>query len=124
VETPRTGPGKAAARPRAPQATSCRTRSRRSQQAASAASAIATAAKAPLNFVPVATPASADATANRSQLGRWYAQTAAVTVAVIQKVSVTSVTAKWPGGRAGPPVTTPRPRSPGTNGPGGGGEGR
>jgi hypothetical protein len=48
-----------------------------------------------LNFVPVATPASADATANRSQLGRWYAQTAAVTVAVIQKVSVTSVTAKW-----------------------------
>ena len=53
-------------RPAAPQATSCRTRSRRSQRAASAASAIATVAKAPLNFVPVATPASADARANRT----------------------------------------------------------
>ena len=55
---------------------------------------IATVANAPLNFVPVANPANADARANRAQLGRWYAPTAAVTLAVIQNVSMTSVTAK------------------------------
>ena len=81
-------------RPAAPQATSCLTRTRPSQRAASAASVIATVAKAPLNFVPVANPANADARANRPQLGRWYAHTAAVTLAVIQNVSMTSVTAK------------------------------